>query len=101
MSPIAVPMPANVAEADDRRLLALYFDMPSLGDAERFRALEAGIRFVETQMTASDLVAIVTYVDGEVKVRQDFTDDRAALSEVLSGLLNGDDLDDFTFAFGQ
>jgi VWFA-related protein len=86
---------------DDRRLLALYFDMPSLGDAERVRALGAAQTFIETQMTAADLVALITYADGEVRVRHDFTDDRAALQEIISGLLNGDDLDDGTFAFGQ
>jgi VWFA-related protein len=102
--PHELPGPAEAGphdRYDNRRLLALYFDMPSLGDAERFRALDAAQRFVHKQMTAADLVAIMTYVDGEVRVRQDFTDDRAALSEVLTALLNGEDLDDWTFSFGQ
>src|SRR5687768_2844244 len=86
---------------DDRRLLAFYFDMPSLGDAERFRALEAAMRFLSTQMTAADLVAVLTYAEGEVRVRQDFTDDRVALQELLVALMNGDDLDDSSFLFGQ
>ena len=86
---------------EDRRLLTLFFDMPSLPDAERFRALEAAQRFIDTQMTAADLVSVMTYVDGEVRVRQDFTDDRAALQELLVALMNGDDLDDSSFLFGQ
>ena len=86
---------------EDRRLLAFFFDMPSLGDAERFRALEAAQRFVTKQMTAADLVAVMTYVDGEVRVRQDFTDDRTALLALLSALISGDDLDDSSFLFGQ
>ena len=86
---------------EDRRLLALFFDMPSLGDAERFRALEAAQRFVNTQMTAADLVAVMTYAEGEVRVRQDFTDDRGALLELLGAIMNGDDLDDSTYLFGQ
>lgn len=86
---------------EDRRLLAFFFDMPSLGDAERFRAIEAAQRFIRTQMTAADLVAVMTYVEGEVRVRQDFTDDRAALDELLVALLNGDDLDDSSYLFGQ
>jgi VWFA-related protein len=93
--------PLGKISYDDRRLLTLYFDMPSLGEVERFRALAAAQTFIETQMTAADLVAIVTYVDGEVKIRQDFTDDRGALSEVLTAMVEGDDVDDFTFAFGQ
>jgi VWFA-related protein len=86
---------------EDRRLLAFFFDMPSLGDAERFRAFEAAQRFLQTQMTAADLVAVMTYAEGEVRVRQDFTDDRAALQELLVALMNGDDLDDSSFLFGQ
>ena len=86
---------------EDRRLLTFFFDMPSLGDAERFRAIEAAQRFIRTQMTAADLVAVMTYVEGEVRVRQDFTDDRAALDELLVALMNGDDLDDSSFLFGQ
>ena len=86
---------------EDRRLLALFFDMPSLGDAERFRALEAAQRFIQKQMTAADLVAVMTYAEGEVRVRQDFTDDRAALQELLIALMNDDDLDDSSYLFGQ
>ena len=86
---------------EDRRLLTLFFDMPSLGDAERFRAFEAALRFLDKQMTAADLVSVMTYVDGEVRVRQDFTDDRAVLRELLIALMNGDDLDDSSFLFGQ
>src|SRR5262245_58395201 len=86
---------------EDRRLLAFFFDMPSLSDADRFRAIEAAERFIRTQMTAADLVAVMTYAEGEVRVRQDFTDDRAALDELLLALLNGDDLDDSSFLFGQ
>ena len=94
-----------IASADksfeDRRLLAFFFDMPTLGDAERFRALEAAQRFVQTQMTAADLIAVMTYAEGEVRVRQDFTDDRAALLELLTAIMNGDDLDDSSYLFGQ
>jgi VWFA-related protein len=86
---------------EDRRLLAFFFDMPRLGAAERFRALEAAQRFVATQMTAADLVAVMTYVDGEVRVRQDFTDDRAALQGLLVALMNGDDPDDSSYLFAQ
>jgi VWFA-related protein len=95
------PIPPGDRRFDDRRLLAFFFDMPSLGDAERFRALEAAQRFIQTQLTAADLVAVMTYSEGEVRVRQDFTDDRAALQELLVAIMNGDDLDDSSFLFGQ
>ena len=95
------PVPPGESRYQDRRLLALYFDMPALGDAERFRALAAAQTFIEKQMTAADLVAIMTYSDGAVRVRQDFTDKRAALHETIFALLNGEDQDDTSSDFGQ
>jgi len=95
------PVPPGDSRYQDRRLLALYFDMPTLGDAERYRALGAAQTFIDKQMTASDLVAIITYSDGAVRVRHDFTDDRRALQETLYALLNGDDLNDTDTDFGQ
>jgi VWFA-related protein len=85
---------------EDRRLLALYFDM-SMSDVVRFRALQAAQTFIETQMTGPDLVAIITYSDGAVRIRQDFTDDQAALQKTILALFDGEDLDDNTFDFGQ
>jgi VWFA-related protein len=85
----------------DRRLLALYFDMGSMSDADRFRALGAAQTFVAKEMTGADLVAIITYAEGEVRVRHDFTDNREALFEILSALINGEDLDEGIGFFGQ
>src|SRR5688572_3443589 len=85
----------------DRRLLALYFDMPSLGDAERFRALSGAQTFLQENMTVADLVAILTFSDGAVRVRRDFTDNRDALMETLFQLLNGEDINDINSDFGQ
>ena len=85
----------------DRRLLALYFDMPSLGDAERFRALSSAVTFLQEKMTVADLVAILTYSDGAVRVRNDFTDNRDTLMESLYQLLNGEDINDINSDFGQ
>jgi VWFA-related protein len=96
-----VPGPPGNSRYQDRRLLALYFDMSSMSDADRFRALEAAQSFITKQMTGADLVSIMTYADGEVRVRHDFTDDRAALQEVLGALINGEDQDVGIGDFGQ
>ena len=85
----------------DRRLLALYFDMSSMGDADRYRALAAAQTFVATQMSGPDLVAIFTFSDGAVHVRNDFTDDRNVLNDTLAALLNGEDENDIASDFGQ
>jgi VWFA-related protein len=76
--------------------------MPKLqNDADRIRAFEGALSFLQKQMTGADLVAILTYSGEEVRVRQDFTDDRDALQGILRQLLNDADLDDFSFEFGQ
>jgi VWFA-related protein len=95
------PAPPGDSRYQDRRLLALYFDMPQLGDVERYRALSYAQNFIAKQMTASDLIAIITYSDGAVRVRHDFTDKRDELQEVLYALLNGDDMNDTSSDFGQ
>jgi VWFA-related protein len=86
-----VPVPPGESRYQDRRLLALFFDMPALGDAERYRALASAQEFIQKQMTASDLIAIMTYSDGAVRIRRDFTDDRDALYSTIFSLMNGED----------
>jgi VWFA-related protein len=95
------PVPPGYSRYQDRRLLALYFDMSTMGDAERYRALSAAETFIETQMKGPDLVAIITYSNGAVRVRQDFTDERGRLQETLYSLFSGEDLDDSSSDFGQ
>ena len=95
------PVPPGYSRYQDRRLLALYFDMSAMGDVERYRALSAAETFIDTLMKGPDLVSIITYSNGAVRVRQDFTDDRGRLQEALYALFNGEDLDDSSSDFGQ
>ena len=44
-------------------------------------------------MTPADLLAIMTFKGGAVRVKQDFTDDRAQLREVIQDLIFGEDKD--------
>jgi VWFA-related protein len=74
----------------DRRLLALYFDMTSMPAADQLRALEAAQKFLQTQMTAADLVAILRYEGGAVEVLQDFTADRERLLSIISTIAVGE-----------
>jgi VWFA-related protein len=85
--------PAGDARYQDKRLLVLYFDLYALGDADRIRAFLDAQKYIDTKMTAADLIAIMTFQDGAVRVRNDFTADRAALRETLVRLLYNDDLD--------
>ena len=93
----------------DRRLLVLYFDLSAMPPNDLMRAYGAGQKFIATQMKAQDLVAIMTFQGGAVKVKHDFTGDRAQLQEVFETLIYGDDKDgdgisdatDTGTAFGQ
>src|SRR5512146_3217089 len=44
----------------DRRLLALYFDLTAMQIPDQLRALDAAQKFIQTQMTPADLMAIMT-----------------------------------------
>jgi len=74
----------------DHRLLALYFDMTSLPQADEMRALSAAEQFVRTQLTTVDLVAIMRYNGGAVQILQDFTSDRNRLLSILETMVVGE-----------
>jgi VWFA-related protein len=104
---IAPARPGDVRYRD-RRLLALYFDLSAMPVPDQFRALTAAQRFVRTQMTAADLVAILAYSGGAVEVLEDFTADRARILSTLQTMIVGEDQDavaaledDRGAAFGQ
>jgi VWFA-related protein len=74
----------------DHRLLALYFDMTSLPPTDEMRALSAAEKFVRTQLTTVDLVAIMRYNGGAVQILQDFTSDRNRLLSILETMVVGE-----------
>lgn len=75
----------------DKRLLALYFDMTNMPIPDQLRALAAAQKFVRTQMTAADLMAIMSFSSGSVQVLQDFTDDRGRLLSIIETMAVGED----------
>ncbi len=74
----------------NRRLLALYFDMPAMSPADQLRALQAAQQFIRTQLTTVDLVSILRYQGGSVDILQDFTADRNKLLSILETLIVGE-----------
>ena len=84
------PEPADHPQYKDRRLLALYFDMSAMPPGDQLRALEAAEKFVRTQMTPSDLVAILRYQGGSVDVLEDFSSDRDRLLSILQTMIVGE-----------
>src|SRR5580692_11451554 len=74
----------------NRRLLALYFDMTAMHPADQLRALAAAEKFLRTQITTVDLVAILRYQGGSVDILQDFTADRNKLLSILETMIVGE-----------
>jgi VWFA-related protein len=76
----------------DRRLMVLYFDMTAMQVPEQLRALSAAEKFIKNQMKPADLMAMMEFNSGAVKVLQDFTDDRDAMLKTLADLVAGEGL---------
>ena len=84
------PETAGELRYRDHRLLALYFDMTTMPPSDQFRALEAAQKFIRTQMTSADLVAILRYDGSSIDVLQDFSDDRNHLLSILETMVVGE-----------
>jgi VWFA-related protein len=95
--PVAKPLTANQISPEkpgdlkykDRRLLVLFFDMTSMPIPDQLRAQKEAQKFLKEKMTPSDLVAIMTF-SSDVKVVQDFTEDRDLLSKEIKNLTVGE-----------
>ena len=86
------PTPGNPIRFQDRRLLCLFFDMTNMQPPEQLRAQEAAIKFLNTQMTSSDLVEIMTYTTA-IQVNHEWSDDRESLIATLRKLAVGEGSD--------
>jgi VWFA-related protein len=105
------PEPPGTLNYRNKRLLALYFDMSAMPIPDQLRAFSATLKFLKTQTTPADQVALMQFASGSVKVLQDFTDDRdlllgqlnkmIAASEGLDEEGNDDSASDTGSAFGQ
>ena len=73
----------------DRRLLVLFFDMSSMKVEDQIRAQEAALKFLDQQMTKSDLVSMMTFTSS-LKLDVDFTEDREQIAEAIRDLPIGE-----------
>jgi VWFA-related protein len=91
----------------DRRLLVLYFDMSAMPPADQLRALSSAEKFISKQIQPADLVAVMEFASGAVRVLQDFTDDRDLLRTAVDKLaaeaqgIEDENSADTGAAFGQ
>jgi VWFA-related protein len=87
---------ASPKQLKDHRLIVIFFDLSSMQDEDIDRAVDAADNYVNKQMQAADLVALVSMSTG-LTMDQDFTSDKAAL---LRGLAKYNGTDEAGFANG-
>jgi VWFA-related protein len=89
VAPSIAPAKAGEIKYKDRRLLVLFFDQAGMAVAEQLRAQQAALKFLNSQITQSDMVAVMTYAT-DLSILQDFTSDRDLLIKVVKGISIGD-----------
>jgi VWFA-related protein len=74
----------------DHRLIVLYFDMSAMPQTDQIRALSAAEKFIRTQMTTADLIAIMRYSGAGAELLQNFTADRSRLLSIIQTMVVGE-----------
>ncbi len=122
-APAKAPAPAEVATKpgtakpiirfQDRRLVAMLFDMSTMAVAEQIRVQKTAVDFIRKSLKPADLVTVMMATTGPLEVVQDFTDDKDALeaavkkfrigegSDLAGSAGAGDTSDDNTFSADQ
>jgi len=86
-----------LSKYQDRRLIVMLFDFSSMQPSEQVRARDAAIKFLTSQMSASDTVSIMAYTNS-LKTVQDFTPDRDLLINTINRFRIGDSSENAVFA---
>jgi VWFA-related protein len=73
----------------DKRLMVMFFDLGSMAIPEQLRAQEAANKFIDSQITTADMVAIMMY-SSTLQVLTDFTDNRTMLRDIIKDLPIGE-----------
>jgi VWFA-related protein len=88
-----MPETAGKTMYKDRRLMVMYFDLTAMPVPDQVRSFAAAEKFIRTQMTSADLMALMMFSGGAVRVLQDFTDDRNRLLSLVETMIVGEDED--------
>jgi VWFA-related protein len=89
---IAPPASADI-KYRNKRLIILYFDQSATSPPDLMRAYDAGLKYIREKMSPADLIAIMSYGGSAVRVKQDFTDNKEKLQQVIQVLMYGEDKD--------
>jgi VWFA-related protein len=77
------PMKGTSLEARDRRLMLLFFDFSAMEEDEIDRAVDAGKKYVRSNMRPADMVALMSLATN-LTLDLDFTDDKDKIFRKLS-----------------
>jgi VWFA-related protein len=89
-TPDVVSVPGD-ATYRGRRLIVLYFDLYSMPFFDKIRTFENAATYVTQRMTPADMVAVMVFDGAGVRLKQNFTNDRAALGDVIQALMKAAD----------
>ena len=93
-APVTIPIGSVAApeqirqQVRDRRMIVLFFDLTSLQNEDLTRSTAAAKKFLHDQMSAADLVGVVAF-GNQLRVVDDFTNDRDLLAPAVDALLPG------------
>jgi VWFA-related protein len=87
---VSIPLPGDVRYRG-RRLVVLYFDLLNMPFFDQIRVFSSADDYISTLLRPPDMVAVMVFQDGRVRLRQDFTDDRGALRAVIRDLMTAAD----------
>lgn len=83
--PKTTPVSTLKRLVQNHRLIVIFFDLSSLQIDDLVRSLKQAQNFIQKQLTPADLVAVVTY-SSDLRIVQDFTNDRDALSKAIKSI---------------
>ena len=82
---VVAPVALDAGQFAGRRLIVLLFDVSSMQPEDVQRAVDAAVDYVDTQMSAADLVSIVT-IGTRIDVLTDFSGSREDVRGALATL---------------
>ncbi len=68
-------------------MIVLFFDLTSMAPEDLLRSTDAAMKFLKTQMTPADLVAIVTF-GTQFRINVDFTNQKELLEHSIAAIAN-------------
>jgi VWFA-related protein len=93
-TPVTVPLGTVTTPQEikvvvrDHRMIVLFFDLTSLAQDDLLRSTRAAQKYLNDQMTAADLVAVVVF-GNTLKIVANFTNDRALLKKAVDAVIPG------------